>query len=182
MNKTNKLAIPIDDGKCDHLFNMTLPQLSLLSTSNNTIDLSKLEGLTVFYFYPRMGRPDIETPAGWGDIPGASGCTPQTCSFKDQHEDFSRLEVDVYGVSTQASSYQKEAVDRLSLPFDILSDEDLNLTEMLNLPTFEVEGVILTKRVTLICQDSKIIKVFYPVYPPKENAQEVIVYIKNNLL
>jgi len=178
LNKNNNTATPIDDGKCDHLLNMQLPKLSLVSTNNTNIDLSKLKGLSVFYFYPRMGRPDVELPSGWGDIVGASGCTPQSCSFKDYHKEFDELDVTVYGVSTQSSDYQKEAVDRLSLPFAVLSDENLKLSEALNLPTFEVEGVVLNKRVTLICQDTKIIKVFYPVFPPKENAADVISYIK----
>ncbi len=182
MNQENNLAIPIDDGKCDHLLNMQLPKLSLNSTGNNTIDLSKLEGLTVLYFYPRMGRPDVELPEGWVNIAGAAGCTPQSCSFKEHQGEFDRLKVQVYGVSTQSSSYQKEAVDRLALSFDILSDEHLDLTEALNLPTFEVEGVILTKRVTLICHDREIIKVFYPVFPPKENAQEVLSCIEEILV
>ena len=182
MNNETDIAIPIDDGKCDHLLNMQLPKLTLKTTSNNTIDLSKLEGLTVVYFYPRMGRPDVENPVGWSEIAGASGCTPQSCSFKEHQAEFDRLKVSVYGVSTQSSTYQKEAVDRLALPFEILSDEHLDLTEALNLPTFEVEGVILTKRVTLICHDAEIIKVFYPVFPPKENAQEVLSCIEEILV
>jgi len=182
MNTTNTLAVPIDDGKCDHLVNMQLPNVSLTTTGNSTINMSTIKGLSVFYFYPRMGRPDVELPTGWSDIAGASGCTPQSCSFKDYNEAFKKLEVSVYGVSTQSSAYQKEAVDRLALPFEILSDENLELSEALNIPTFEVEGVILTKRVTLICQDSKIIKVFYPVFPPKENAQEVISHIEKKLI
>ncbi|ADG92998.1 alkyl hydroperoxide reductase/ Thiol specific antioxidant/ Mal allergen [Arcobacter nitrofigilis DSM 7299] len=180
MSQSSDLAIPLDDGKCNHLMGMNLPNVVLTSTSDKRVDLSKLKGLSVLYFYPKTGRPDIKSPDGWDEIPGAKGCTPQSCSFRDKNEIFEKLNVKVYGISTQSTSYQKEVVQRLHLPYEILSDEELRLTKELNLPTFDVDNMILTKRFTLICKDSKIIKVFYPVFPPEKNPEEVLDWIEKN--
>lgn len=172
------LPIPQDDGKCNHLLGSFLPKIKLISTSDNQIDLSTLEGLSVIYFYPMTGRPDIVLPQDWNEIPGARGCTPQSCSFRDNFEELKKLKLNVYGASTQSNEYQKEMVQRLALPYEVLSDENLELTKKLNLPTFEVDGMILTKRVTIICEDTKIIKVFYPVFPPQKNVEDVIAFVK----
>ena len=176
----NDLPIQIDDGKCNHLKDIELPNITLHSTSENEINLSKLKGLSVLYFYPMTGRPDINLPDGWNEIPGARGCTPQSCSFRDNHEVLKKLHVKVYGISTQSTSYQKEVVERLHLPYEILSDDDFKLTQELNLPTLNVDNMTLIKRITLICEDSKIIKVFYPVFPPHKNVVEVIKWIEKN--
>lgn len=178
----NDLPIPIDDGKCDHLKGMNLPNITLDSTSNNKINLSLLKGLSVIYFYPRTGRPNVDLLQGWNEIPGARGCTPQSCSFRDNNQILTNLKAKVYGISTQSTAYQKEMVERLHLPFEVLSDENLELTKKLNLPTFNVEDMGLIKRITLICKDSEIIKVFYPVFPPDKNVEEVIRFIENNLV
>lgn len=179
-NLPDDLPIPIDDGRCNHLKNMNLPNVILNSTSNNKINLSSLKGLSVLYFYPMTGRPDIDLPSGWNEIPGARGCTPQSCSFRDNNQVLTNLQAKVYGISTQSTSYQKEMVERLHLPFEVLSDESLELTKELNLPTLIVNDMILIKRITLICKDDKIIKVFYPVFPPDKNVEEVIKWIENN--
>lgn len=174
------LPIPIDDGKCNHLTGMDLPDITLSSTNYNKINLCQLTGLSVLYFYPMTGRPEIDLPTGWNEIPGARGCTPQSCSFRDNHQIFTTYKVNVYGISTQSTSYQREMIERLHLPFDILSDEKLELTNKLNLPTFVINDMILIKRITFICRDNKIVKVFYPVFPPDKNVFEVINWIKNN--
>ena len=126
------------------------------------------------------GRPDVELPEGWNEIPGARGCTPQSCSFRDNNQVLTNLQAKVYGISTQSTVYQKEMVERLHLPFEVLSDENLELTKELDLPTLIVNDMTLIKRITLICKDSKIVKVFYPVFPPDKNVDEVINWIENN--
>lgn len=174
------LPIPVDDGKCNHLKGMYLPNIPLNSTNDNKINLAELKGLYVLYFYPMTGRPDVELPEGWNEIPGARGCTPQSCSFRDNSEVLTNLNAKVYGISTQSTAYQKEMVERLHLPFEVLSDEDLKLAKELNLPTLIVNDMTLIKRITLICKDNKIVKVFYPVFPPDKNVDEVINWIENN--
>lgn len=173
------LPVPVDDGACDHLTGMRLPAISLRSTSETQIDLAQLPGRTVVYCYPRTGRPDQEVPQGWNEIPGARGCTPQSCAFRDHYQELQTFDTRVYGLSTQTTEYQQEAVQRLHLPFDLLSDADLAFTHALNLPTFEVEGMTLIKRLTLIIDNGRIEKVFYPVFPPDKNAQEVIDWLKS---
>jgi peroxiredoxin len=173
------LPIPIDDGACNHLTGMTIPEVTLASTQGVKVNLSSLSGLTVIYIYPMTGRPDTPLPEGWDKIPGARGCTPQSCSFRDHHEELKQLGAEVYGLSTQSTAYQQEAAERLHLPFALLSDEGLNLVEKLSLPTMEVEGKTLTKRTTLICDNGVITKVFYPVFPPDQNANEIINYLKH---
>ena len=171
------LPVPVDDGACNHLNGMSLPDLSLASTKGGEVNISSLLGLTVIYIYPMTGRPDIPLPNGWDLIPGARGCTPQSCSFRDHHKELSRLNAIVYGLSTQSASYQQEAAERLHLPFALLSDEALKLVEALSLPTMEIEGKTLIKRTTLICNNRVISKVFYPVFPPDRSANEVIKYL-----
>ena len=175
------LPVPQDDGACDHLPGLRLPSLPLRSTAGNTIDLAALRGRTVVYCYPRTGRPDQELLAGWNEIPGARGCTPQSCAFRDHFEELKRAgAAQVFGLSTQDSEYQREAVDRLHLPFELLSDEKLEFARALKLPTFEVAGIRLIKRLTLIIHDGVIEKVFYPVFPPDRNAGEVVRWLTDD--
>ena len=172
------LPVPQDDGACDHLEGMTLPPIGLPSTRGRVVDLSRLAGTTVIYIYPRTGRPDQEVPTGWNDIPGARGCTPQSCAFRDHYAELQRAgAAQVFGLSTQDTAYQREAAERLHLPFELLSDAGLRLASALNLPTFVVDGMKLIKRVTLIARDGAIVKVFYPVFPPDKNAGEAIAWL-----
>jgi peroxiredoxin len=173
------LPVPVDDGACAHLTGLRLPALALLSTGGRQVDLSELAGRTVVYCYPRTGRPDREVPTRWNQIPGARGCTPQSCAFRDHYQGLRDLGVGaVFGLSTQDSAYQREAAERLHLPFEILSDEQLEFTRALRLPTFTVEGMTLIKRLTLIIRDGVIEKVFYPVFPPDANAAEVASWLR----
>ncbi|HEX2257504.1 MAG TPA: peroxiredoxin [Afifellaceae bacterium] len=168
------LPVPEDDGAAGHLAGMRLPEIDLPATDGSTVDLAKLGGRTVVYIYPRTGRPGQDMPEGWDAIPGARGCTPQSCSFRDHFAELTNLGVArVFGLSTQDSEYQREAAERLHLPFPLLSDSELRLTEALFLPTFEVEGMTLLKRMALVIDDCVISQVFYPVFPPDRNADEV---------
>jgi peroxiredoxin len=175
------LLRPLNDGACDHLPGMVMPQVTLLSTGGRDINLAALPaGRTVIYFYPRTGVPDVALPTGWNDIPGARGCTPQACSFRDHHSELKNLGADVFAVSTQSPAYQREVAERLHLPFEILSDEGLRLVRALRLPTFEVDGMELVKRLTLIVRDGSIEHVFYPVFPPDASAGEVLDWLRAN--
>jgi peroxiredoxin len=186
MQQTNlalppNLPRPIDDGGARHLKGMAIPDLALPSTSNRLVNLSKITApRTVVYCYPMTGRPDRPLPAGWDDIPGARGCTPETCGFRDHHKDLAKLHADVYGVSTQSTEYQQEMVKRLEVPFEVLSDEKMAFTKALRLPTFTVEGMRLIKRLTLIVRGGRIEKVFYPVFPPDTHAEEVIAWLRKS--
>jgi peroxiredoxin len=171
------LPVPIDDGACGHLPDMSVPSVRLESTAGRVIDLSAQSGRTVVYCYPRTGRPDVELPAGWNAIPGARGCTPESCAFRDHYNELQSLGAAVFGLSTQESDYQREAVKRLHLPFELLSDLDLTFARALRLPTFEVEGMTLIKRLTLIIRRGRIEKVFYPVFPPDTHAAEVVAWL-----
>lgn len=168
------LPVPVDDGACDHLPGMRLPSMPLASTSGELVDLAALPGRTVVYCYPRTGRPNQDPPPGWDQIPGARGCTPQSCAFRDHFLELQALGARVFGLSTQDSDYQREAEERLRLPFALLSDAELAFTQALGLPTFEVEGMTLIKRLTLVLDEGRIVKVFYPVFPPDKNAEEVV--------
>src|SRR5262249_8801445 len=139
------LPIPVDDGACDHLPGLRLPSIKLLSTAGKLVDLSALPGRTVVYIYPRTGRPQVDLPPGWNDIPGARGCTPQSCAFRDHYRELKALGAEVYGLSSQDSDYQREAAERLHLPFSILSDEKLAFARALNLPTFQIQDMTLIK-------------------------------------
>jgi len=172
------LPVPQDDGACRHLTGMRLPQIALLSTAGRRVDISWLAGRTIVYCYPRTGRPDQELPTGWNAIPGARGCTPQSCAFRDHFEELKRAgAAQVFGLSTQDTAYQREAAERLHLPFELLSDAGLELANALTLPTFEVDGMKLIRRLTLIASDGAIEKVFYPVFPPDRNASDVIAWL-----
>jgi peroxiredoxin len=172
------LPVPLDDGACNHLPGMRLPSVLLMSTAGRAVELAKISGRTVVYCYPRTGRPDQEPPQGWNEIPGARGCTPQSCAFRDHYQELRALGAEVFGLSTQDTKYQKEAVERLHLPFPLLSDENLIFTKALKLPTFEVESVTLIRRLTLILRDGLVERVFYPVFPPDKNADDVIRWLR----
>jgi len=173
------IPAPQDDGAADHLTGIALPDLALPATSGGPVNLSKLAGRTVLYIYPRTGVPGVDLPPGWNDIPGARGCTPQSCAFRDHHAELKTLGVaQLFGLSTQDTAYQQEAATRLHLPFAILSDEKLAFTQALKLPTFTVAGMTLLKRMALVVDDGVIAKVFYPVFPPDKNAEEVVAWIQ----
>ena len=173
----NNLPIPADDGACNHLLNAQLPSIKLPATDGQIVDFSVL-GSVVIYLYPMTGRPDQKLPDDWDDIPGARGCTPQACSFRGHFSELRQLGASVFGLSTQPTEYQKEAKARLHLPFELVSDQGLEFIRELSIPTFEVDGVVLSKRVTLIAFNGVIKKVFYPVFPPDENADQVVGYFK----
>jgi peroxiredoxin len=174
------IPAPQDDGAARHLTGLKLPSVMLAATSGPPIDLSQLAGRTVVYIYPRTGVPGRPPPDGWDAIPGARGCTPQSCSFRDHFAELQRLGVaQLFGLSTQDTAYQSEAATRLHLPFPILSDEKLAWTRALKLPTFTVAGMTLLKRMALVIDDGVISKVFYPVFPPDKNAEEVIAWLSS---
>jgi len=173
------LPVPRDDGAARHLTGARLPALALAATDGAQVDLSALVGRTVVYVYPRTGRPGQASPSGWDGIPGARGCTPQSCGFRDHFAELRRLGVtQLFGLSTQDTDYQREAVERLHLPFAILSDADLKLTRALDLPTFTVDGMTLVRRMAWVIDDGVIRHVFYPVFPPDKNAEEVVRWIE----
>ena len=173
------LPAPADDGAARHLGGCRLPDLALPATDGSTVNLARLSGRTVVYIYPRTGEPGKPPPDGWDAIPGARGCTPQSCAFRDHFAELGALGVArLYGLSTQDTAYQREAVDRLHLPFAILSDAALELARALKLPTFEAAGMTLLKRMAWVIDDGTITKVFYPVFPPDKNAEEVIAYLR----
>jgi peroxiredoxin len=172
------LPVPTDDGAADHLPGIQIPSVPLSSTAGETVDLSALSGRTVVYCYPMTGRPGSDLPSGWDEIPGARGCTPQSCSFRDHHAELRTLGARVFGLSTQDTDYQREATQRLHLPFALLSDEDLAFADTLRLPTFEVDDMVLLKRLTLIIKDGRIEKVFYPVFPPDRSAEDVVGWLE----
>jgi peroxiredoxin len=168
------LPVPEDDGAADHLRGMPLPPIALRATDGSEVRLDELPGRSVVFAYPRTGRPE-EQPLGgeeqWNAIPGARGCTPEACSFRDEAARFAAVGARVFGLSTQDTDYQREAVERLHLPYPLLSDAALELTRALSLPTFEVDGTTLIRRVTLIVVDGRIEDVVYPVFPPDRGAE-----------
>lgn len=176
------LPVPLDDGAAAHLDGMRLPALMLPRTDGGTTDLAALRGLQVIYVYPMTGRPDAPLPDGWDVIPGARGCTPQSCAFRDHHAELAALGAGVFGLSSQRSDYQQEAAARLHLPFPLLSDDSLQLKAALRLPTFTAAGLELYRRLTLITDDARIVKVFYPVFPPDRNAADVLAWLKEHTM
>ena len=172
------IPAPRDDGATRHLVGARMASVPLRATNRETVDLSELVGRTIVYAYPRTGKPGFENPDGWDMIPGARGCTPQTCSFRDHYAELKALGVDhLFGLSTQDPDYQREAAERLHLPFAILSDEHLNLMRAMNLPTFQTSGMTLLKRFTLVIVDGTVKHVFYPVFPPDRSASDVIEWL-----
>jgi peroxiredoxin len=175
----SRLPPPVDDGAAQHLPGTALPEIALPSTDGSEVALARLAGLTVVYAYPMTGRPGIALPDGWDDIPGARGCTPQSCSFRDHYADLSAAGASrVFGLSKQDTDYQREAAERLHLPFPLLSDAALRLTTALRLPVMVVEGTSLLKRMALIVRDGVIVRVFYPVFPPDRNATDVLEWLR----
>jgi peroxiredoxin/catechol 2,3-dioxygenase-like lactoylglutathione lyase family enzyme len=173
------IPAPQDDGAARHLPGMALPDLALPATRSGAFNLSTLIGRTVLYIYPRTGVPGVDLPPGWDDVPGARGCTPQSCSFRDHFAELKELGVaQVFGLSTQDTDYQREAAERLHLPFPILSDAELKFTRALKLPTFTVAGMTLLKRMVFVIDDGVITKVFYPVFPPDKSAGEVVAWLR----
>jgi len=175
------IPAPVDDGAARHLAGMKLPSLALRATDGTDVDLSSLGGRTVVYSYPRTGRPGVPNPEGWDLIPGARGCTPESCAFRDHFDELKAMGVaHLFGLSTQDTAYQREFADRLGLPFAILSDERLAFVKALGLPTFETHGMTLVKRLTLVVRDGIIEHVFYPVFPPDRNAGDVVAWLKSS--
>ena len=170
---------PVDDGAARHLPGLAIPELRLPATDGADISLASLSGRTVVYAYPLTGRPGAPLPEGWDEIPGARGCTPQNCAFRDHYAELLSAGADrVFGLSTQDTSYQSEAAERLHLPFPILSDAALRLTTALKLPVMLVDGGTLLQRMALIIDDGVITHVFYPVFPPDRNALEVLAWLR----
>lgn len=175
----SKLPAPEDDGAARHLEGARFPDLALPATDGTSVNLGTLSGRTVVFAYPMTGKPGVALPDGWDLIPGARGCTPHACAFRDLHADLAAAgAARVFGLSAQSSSDQKEAADRLHLPFPLLSDEALALAGTLRLPVMEVEGRVLLKRLALVADDGVIVKVFYPVFPPDRNAGDVLAWLK----
>jgi peroxiredoxin len=176
------IPTPVDDGAARHLTGMRIASVPLPATDGTTVDLSSVRGLTVVYVYPRTGVPGVPNPDGWDLIPGARGCSPQSCSFRDHSAELKALGVvHLYGLSTQDTTYQREAAERLHLPFALLSDEHLWLAAAVGLPTFETAGLTLLKRVTLVIRDGVITHVFYPVFPPDRSATDVVDWLKTSM-
>src|SRR3954464_1662082 len=190
------LPRPKDDGGARHLKGLALPDLALPSTANRQVNLSQAASPRApispypmtgrpsppvgMCAHPMAGRPDGQLPQGWDDIPGARGCTPETCGFRDHHKDLAKLHAEVFGISTQSTEYQQEMVKRLEVPFEVLSDEHFAFIKALRLPTFTVAGMTLMKRLTLIVRNGRIEQVFYPVFPPDKHADEVIAWLKKH--
>jgi len=173
------LPVPVDDGAAAHLAGTRIPHVALAATDGSTVDLAAIPGLVVVFAYPRTGRPgEPSLVDDWDMIPGARGCTPHTCGFRDLHAEFGALGARVFGLSTQDTAYQREMVERLHVPFPVLSDEQLALTNALRLPTMEVAGQALLKRIAWIARDGVIERVFYPVFPPNENASVVLAALR----
>ena len=173
------LPAPPDDGAADHLAGTALPAVSLPATDGSFVALDRLgPGRTIVYAYPLTGRPGTELPDDWDAIPGARGCTAEACAFRDHHADLLAAGAsEVYGLSTQATEYQREAVDRLHLPFPMLSDESFALTHAMDLPSFDAAGRTLLRRLTMVVRDGLVEKVFYPVFPPDRHAAEVLAWL-----
>ncbi|MGW7545209.1 redoxin family protein [Streptomyces sp. NPDC054770] len=176
------LPVPEDDGAADHLPGTKMPRLELSGTDGAAVRLDALgAGRTVIYVYPLTGRPDVDLPDGWDSIPGARGCTPETCGFRDHYQELLAAGADgVFGLSSQETDYQREVVERLHLPFQMLSDPARSLARELALPTFETSGLTLYKRLTVIVRDGVIEHAFYPVFPPNEHAGQVLAWLRDN--
>jgi peroxiredoxin len=175
------LPVPVDDGAADHLLGLGLPSIQFDATIGDRLDLREAGAETlVLYISPRSRKPGVELPAGWDGIPGARGCTPQSCGFRDLHRELTNAGGRVAGLSAQTSDYQREAATRLLLPFPLFADPSLELAAALGLPTFEIGDTTLYKRLTLIARQGEIVKVFYPVFPPDENAGKVLGWLETH--
>jgi peroxiredoxin len=177
----SKIPAPVDDGAMSHLVGTRLPPVALPATDGATVTLSTIPGRVVVYGYPMTGQPGVALPVGWDDVPGARGCTPQTCAFRDHQAELRAAGATAtFGVSTNGLDYQREAAERLHLPFPLLSDEALALTHAADLPTLTVDGRVLLKRFALVLDDGCVTKVFYPVFPPDQNAPDVLAWLIAN--
>jgi peroxiredoxin len=170
----DNLPIPQDDGGADHLVGRKLDSIPLVSTNGLLVDFSQISGTTVVFIYPMTGVPGVALPEGWDDIPGARGCTPQACSYRDNYGELRKYVDNLFGLSVQSSEYQEELKDRVSLPYEILSDLDFKFANSLNLPTFEANSMKLLKRLTMIIKDGVIIKKHYPVFPSNKDVNWVL--------
>jgi len=173
------LPVPQDDGACNHLVGMPLPNVALLATDGSMVNLSQLAGRLVIYCYPMTGQPNVPLPEGWDQIPGARGCTPQSCAFRDHYQELQALHANVFGLSVQSTEYQREMATRLHLPFQVLSDEQYQFQKALNLPTFVAAGMTLLKRVTLISHQGRFEAVHYPIFPSDSDPAWVLDYLKS---
>jgi peroxiredoxin len=173
------LPVPQDDGACNHLVGIPLPNVALLATDGSMVNLSQLAGRLVIYCYPMTGQPNVPLPEGWDQIPGARGCTPQSCAFRDHYQELQALHANVFGLSVQSTEYQREMATRLHLPFQVLSDEQYQFQKALNLPTFVAAGMTLLKRVTFISHQGRIEAVHYPIFPSDSDPAWVLNYLKS---
>jgi peroxiredoxin len=177
------LPVPNDDGACDHLRGLAMPSIVLPATDGSSIDLGCLAApRTVIYCYPRTGVPGEKLPNGWDMIPGARGCTPQSCGFRDHHAELAAHRCAVYGLSAQSTCYQREMALRLNLPFAVLSDAEFRLTDALRLPSFEIDGMRLIKRLTLVVRGGSVETCFYPIFPPDGSAEQVLRWLESHPL
>jgi peroxiredoxin len=174
------LPVPLDDGSTNHLKGMKLPKVSLQASNGKRINLADIKGRLVIYCYPMTGQPNVALPDGWDQIPGARGCTPQSCSFRDHYQELQALGTQVMGLSVQTTEYQKEMANRLHLPFPVVSDVDYEFQKALNMPIFMTAGMTLLKRVTLIANDGVIEAVHYPIFPSDSDAAWVLEYLKSD--
>jgi peroxiredoxin len=173
------LPVPEDDGAADHLVGAAIPPVRFQTTRGPDVDLHEMAaGRLVLFVFPRIGRPDRADPVGWDDIPGARGCTQQSCAYRDLIGEFMDAGYRVAGLSAQPTAEHQEAAARLHLPFHLLADPDLKLRDALRLPVFSAGGMTLYRRLTLVAEKSRIVKAFYPVFPPQENAQQVLDWIR----
>jgi peroxiredoxin len=172
------LPVPEDDGAADHLGGLAVPDL-VLESSHGPVYLAELASeRLVLYVYPRAGRPGVPLLPGWDELPGARGCTPQSCGFRDHAAELAALDARVAGLSAQSLDDQREFAERNRMPFPVIADPDLQLARALDLPTFEIEGLTLYKRLALVAEDGVIVKVFYPVFPPDRNAEDVLAWLR----
>ena len=177
----SKLPAPTDDGAMAHLAGARLPPVALRATDGSLVTLAALPGRVVVFAYPMTGRPGVPLPDGWDEIPGARGCTPHSCAFRDHHAELLAAGATrVFGLSTQNTAFQREAAERLHLPFPLLSDAGLEFANGARLPTIEVAGSTLIKRFVLVIDDGVVTQVFYPVFPPDANAGDVLAWLIAN--
>jgi peroxiredoxin len=169
------LPVPEDDGAAGHLLGLELPDLVLESSSGPV----PVRDVDVLYVYPRSGKPGVPLLPGWDETPGARGCTPESCAFRDLHDELARTGARVAGLSAQSLDDQREFAERNHMPFPVVSDPERRLGSALGLPTFEIAGLTLYKRITLVAEDARIVKVFYPVFPPDANAGDVLRWLQN---
>lgn len=172
------LPTPEDDGGASHLVGLALPEVTLPATDGTSVEIARIDGTVVLFCYPMTGRPGAALPDGWDSIPGARGCTPQACSYRDSYSDFVNAGAVVYGVSTQSTPDQREAAERLHLPFPLLSDEGGELTGKIHLPTFEADGKTRLKRLTIAAKQGRIAKVWYPIFPSNSDASVVLDWLR----